>query len=223
MPSTGQLKQIKQEQDTYKSPSDKRAVGYLLEEQFDLKELYNALDAITPEDGSKPVVTAQNVSVIENTLSICVSHLQKRIRARRAEEEAYKVSRDSVYGWKAVKEFERGGLFDDEEFGSETPIWQKPDLSMDKKLEKMKQADREAKFKISNQFKSGRPSFTFEGQSDSQAFKPNRPYSFPHRDTRICRRCHAPGHIASFCPASTGRHPPQHQRPGQGNLPPTSN
>ena len=30
---------IKQEQDKYKSPADKRPVGYLMEEYFDLKEL----------------------------------------------------------------------------------------------------------------------------------------------------------------------------------------
>ena len=33
---------IRQEQATYRTPSDKRAVGYLVEEQFDLKELYRS-------------------------------------------------------------------------------------------------------------------------------------------------------------------------------------
>ena len=61
-----------------------------------------------------------------------------------------------MYDWKAVQEYKRDGLFDDSEFGDDTPAWQKPDLSKETKLERMKQADREAKFKISNQLKSGR-------------------------------------------------------------------
>ena len=81
---------------------------------------------ITPVDGSQPVVTAENSRLVENTLHSCVSHYQKRMRARNAEEESYRIARDSVYGWKTEKVFSQNAVFDDEDYDEVSHWWQKP-------------------------------------------------------------------------------------------------
>ena len=162
----------------------------------------DSLSAITPDDGSQPVVTADNRTRVENTLRSCVLHCQKRLRARKQEEEAYRVARDSVYGWKTERVFSKDAVFEDEDLDNATPWWQKPELSKEKKAERMKQADREVKFELSNKTKNNRDEVAGSSHSDAQ-YKPKYyPYS---RETRRCRRCHIIGHLAENCRISDDR------------------
>ena len=110
------MMKIIQEQSKFKSPGDRKAISYLLEEQFDLKELYDAFTLITPANNSAPVVSATNVQLIEKTLGATVSFLQKRIRLRKVEEESYRVARDSTFGWKTEKLFRRDDTFRSENY-----------------------------------------------------------------------------------------------------------
>ena len=131
---------LAKEQSKFKSPGDRKAISYLLEEQFDLKELYN----------SAPVVTATNVQQIEKTLGATVSFLQKRIRLRKVEEESYRVARDSTFGWKTEKLFRRDDTFRSESYDDDLQPWEVPEMSDEKKRERLRSADREIKFQISN-------------------------------------------------------------------------
>ena len=98
------------------------------------------------------------------------------------------------------------------------PWWQKPELSAEKKHEKMKQAEREVKFNLTNRkhFKTfGGQSGQFQsqswqsgsGQQQQQSFRPSKhPYG---RETRQCRRCKIVGHIEVNCRVSADRIKPQ--------------
>ena len=169
---------------------------------------------ITPVDGSQPVVTAENSRLVENTLHSCVLHCQKRMKARKAEEESYRIARESVYGWKTEKVFSQNAVFEDEDFDDVSHWWQRPELSKEKKAEKMKQADREVKFQLTNnqsKFSNNNFASASQNQTEVHAGQSNRyfPYS---RDTRRCRRCHIIGHIAESCKVSEDRLQ-HHQRP----------
>lgn len=213
----------------FENPGDKKAVEYLTEEKFDLKEMYNALSLITPADNSAPVVTAANCALVENTIGAMVSFVQKRIRKRKFEEESYRIASESVYGWKTEKVFRKDAMFDeDDDLDDSINWWEKPELSVEKKKEKVRLAERDVKFGLTNK------RFLLQGSSQhvhrpkspqvvdfSRSFQP---YARP--DTRVCSRCHVVGHIARNCwgqnhgqhSAQFGQHSDQQLVPGQRQL-----
>ena len=190
----------------------------------------SALCAITPDDNSEPVVTVANCRQVESTLKLCVDHLQMRFRKRKSEEESYRIARESVYGWKTQQLYRKDAVFGDEDdLDFDTPWWKKPEVSKEKKLEKLKQSDREVKFQLTNRRQLQQNSFSSSqsyfqpGQikSDSGPVRSNYGQYHPYgRDTRRCNWCHVVGHIASFCPQKARQYQPQHPQPhghpGQG-------
>ena len=102
----------------------------------------SALSLITPDDGTEPIVTAANCRLVESSLQSCVSYLEMRSRKRKAEEESYRIARESVYGWRTEEIYRKDAVFTGEDdFDIDTQWWQKPELSREKKKEKIKQTD----------------------------------------------------------------------------------
>jgi hypothetical protein len=154
---------IVQETAKYKSPADKKAVEYLMEENFDLKEMHSALNLITPDDPAQPIVTAANCHVVESTIKFMVDHLQMRLRKRTFEEESYRIARESTFGWRTEKKFRKDPIFIEDNFDDDSLWYQKPELSKEKKLEKLRIAERDVKFEMTNMRKMQQEQFRPEG------------------------------------------------------------
>ena len=72
-----------------------------------------------------------------------------RIRKRKAEEESYKIAKEAAFSWKTAKKYMKNGVFDDEDdLDDDTP--DKPEHTKEKKVEKMRAAERVVKFEIAN-------------------------------------------------------------------------
>ena len=220
-----------QETTKYKTPGDKKAVEYLMEEMFDLKEMHSALNLITPDDPAQPVITAANCQMVESTIKFMVDHLQMRLRKRSFEEESYRIARESTFGWRTEKKFRKDPIFLEENLDDDSLWYQKPELSKEKKLEKLRTAERDVKFEITNARKlqqyrpEGSDQFGFQPsrqnyQNYSSQHLQNQSYSqqnqfssYPPRqmpyarvDNRKCNSCFVVGHIARFCPVKSQQH-----------------
>jgi len=227
---------INQEKAKYKAPADKKAVEYLVEEDFDLRELYSLVSSVTPDDNTLPVVTAANCRLVEATLQGVVSHLQMRMRKRKCEEESYRIARESTFGWKTEKMFRKDPIFDEGDYDDDTAWWQKPELSKEKKKEKLKNAESQVKFQMTNgrkmlnqgKFRGG---FQNGFQNQYPKFNNNKiqsfggqsrlPYGNARQDSRQCHQCWGVGHISRFCPQGYRPRPQfqqQYQRQGQLQL-----
>ena len=145
-----------------------------------------------------------------------MDHVKMRLRKRKEEEESYRIAKESTFGWKTAQAYMKDPVFDDEdEFDEDNPWWQKPELSKEKKLEKLKAK----KFWDQNSYRN-----KYYPRSDQSAgpAKPRLPYSKP--DSRRCHICQGVGHIMRFCPlrfqtnsSQYGQQPVQSKvRAGQG-------
>ena len=128
-----------------------------------------------------------------------------RLRKRRAEDETYKVANEATFGWKAEALYRKEEIFADDDLDGVEEWWQKPELTKEKKLEKLKKADREAKFQLANSRKFQQPNvkmnnFFNKSQSD---FGGGQPYR--NRSGQRCYLCQTQGHIARFCPSKQGQ------------------
>jgi len=191
---------ISQVKARFDSPGDKKAVGYLTEEKFDLQELYDAVNLITPADNSAPVVTAANCALVETTIGSVVTFLQKRMRIRKCEEESYRIAKESVYGWRTEKLYRKEAMFEEDDVDDSLHWWQKPELSVEKKKEKVRGAERDVKFSFTNKKlllqNSSQHSYKQNPQNISDS-RVSLPYA--RSDSRICSKCGGVGHIARFC------------------------
>ena len=85
---------------------------------------------------------------------LAMDHVKMRLRKRKEEEESYRIAKESTFGWKTAQAYMKDPVFDDEdEFDEDNPWWQKPELSKEKKLEKLKAAERGVKFQLANKKK----------------------------------------------------------------------
>ena len=185
----------------------------------------SALKLITPDDPSQPLITAGNCQMVESTIKSLVDHLQMRLRKRSFEEESYRIARESTFGWRTEKKFRKDPIFLDENLDDDSMWYEKPELSKEKKIEKLRTAERDVKFEMTNMRKlQQQQQFGAwgQGQSGSQArqqqfnqFNPqqmnqNQPFSqqnqfyrqspyAPRLDNRKCGACGMFGHIARFC------------------------
>ena len=184
---------ISQEKAKFRSAADRKGVAYLVEEGFDLKEMYDALNAITPANSTTPVVNATNANLVEKTFASLVTILQKRTRFRKYELESYSVARESSFGWSAEKLYKRDSVFLEEDYDSDKLWWQKPELSTEKKWERMRSADREAKFAAANSRK-------FDDARPPQQTRPSQFHPYARHDPRTCHSCGQTGHISRYCP-----------------------
>ena len=104
-----------------------------------------------PDDKS-PFITVQNKSQVESALFAAVDHLQMRMRKRKAEEESYRIAREATFSWKTEALYRKDPVFEDDD-DMDTQWWQKPELSREKKQEKLRAAEREVKFQMTNRRK----------------------------------------------------------------------
>lgn len=199
------------------------------------------MSSVTPDDNTLPIVTAANCGLVEATLQGVVSHLQMRMRKRKCEEESYRIARESTFGWKTEKLFRKDPIFEGGDYDDDSAWWQKPELSKEKKIEKLKNAEREVKFQMTNGrkllnqgkfrggFQNGYSKFntnkvqSYGGQS-RLPYNQNARYGvlcwvwkyflgslFFRQDSRQCHQCWGVGHISRFCPQGY-RQKPQYQQ-----------
>ena len=173
---------------------------------------------MVPEDKS-PFITVHNKTEIETTLFAAVDHVKMRMRKRKEEEESYRIAREATFGWKTATVFKKDPVFEDDD-DLETQWWEKPELSREKKQQKLREAEREVKFQLTNKRKLQQPfkskfynSFQSSGSAAGGQFRPRLPYT--RVDTRRCHGCQNIGHISRFCPNKSQLH----QNQGQQNLP----
>merc|ERR1712083_278197 len=150
-----------------------------------------------------PFVTVQNKSQVESAIFAAVDHVKMRMRKRKDEEQSYRIAREATFGWKTEALFRKDPVFEDDDL--DTQWWEKPELSKEKKQEKLRAAEREVKFQMNNRRKLQQPfkSKSFSSyQPSGSAFggqpRPRFPYTKP--DTRRCHGCQNLGHIFRFCP-----------------------
>ena len=193
---------IQQEKSKMSTPADKRSLGYILDEKFDLQDLFKALKEISPAAEGQPFITAQNFKIVESTLAETVLHVEKRMRKNKREEESYRIANKSQFGWKTEKMFREDDTFKDDE--DDTNWWTKPDLSAEKKLEKFKSSEREVKFQqnLRKSFSSGGKSAEplYGGASSSRSVSLlSRAKPYTQSQDRSCHHCGALGHIKPNC------------------------
>ena len=126
------------------------------------------------------------------------------MRKRKAEEESYRIAREATFSWKTGALYRKDPVFQDDD-DMETRWWQKPELSREKKQEKLRAAEREVKFQMTNRRKFQQSfrsksynSYQLPGSLSDDQFRPCPPYSKP--DSRRCHGCQMIGHIFTFCP-----------------------
>ena len=137
----GREMMIEQAKSKFKAPADKRAIGYLMEEEFDLKELLAGLCLVTGEDDNLLAV-AENVDSYRKFAELAVISINMRCRKNGKEIEAYHVANNSQYGWSTEKFYNQGDSF---KKNSDNPWYEEEELSVEKKLTKLRAAEKEAK------------------------------------------------------------------------------
>ena len=142
---------ISQEKAKYKSAGEKRAVGHLCDEQFDIADFKEELMKFAPEDTgtagqNKSFLTADNLDQAEEFMQFCFNFANMRSRKNKAELEAYRIALNSRAGWATEKKFRGEGVFLSEE---DTPWYEKEELSIEQKEEKLRKAERDVKWESS--------------------------------------------------------------------------
>ena len=101
---------IDQEKSKFRQPADKRAIGFIMDLQYDMKDFMQSYTKLFTEgEELKPV--ANNVEAIEAFVKKCSSFGNKINRKLAKEMEAYNVANTSRYGWAAEKFFRQEDLF----------------------------------------------------------------------------------------------------------------
>ena len=127
---------------TFKNPADKRAIGYLVDEEFDWKDFRIALSEITEDDQLLDVNNHREK--FRNFGEFCLKFANMRSRKNSREMEAYQVANRSQYGWMTEKFYRQGELF-----AKDSDVWYENDeLTADKKLSMLRNAEREAKYAL---------------------------------------------------------------------------
>ena len=168
---------IEQMKASYKSPADKRAVGYLADEDFDWKDFSEALQAITENGELLDVGThAQEFAKFGE---FCFRFATMRSRKNLKESEAYKVANESRYGWMTEKFYRQGEIFQKET----DDVWfENDDLTTEEKLDSFRQAEKCAKLALEK-----KSEFGAENSPDVQFVQ--------------CYGCGAFGHTQRYCPS----------------------
>ena len=135
---------IEQAKKKFEHAGERRAVGYLEQESLDLDEQSSKFVSLFPadEDGIvKPVITNENKMAVEEYLAELFDFFNMRDRFNRREKEAYQVALASDGNWLTEKFYRAEEMF-------HTPWYEKEELSSEKKLEKFRKAESDAKKKI---------------------------------------------------------------------------
>ena len=139
---------IEQAKKKFEHAGEKRAVGYLEQESLDLDEQSSKFVSLFPadEDGIvKPVITNENKVAVEEYLAELFDFFNMRDRFNRREKEAYQVALASDGNWLTEKFYRAEEMFQKDD---KIPWYEKEELSSEKKLEKFRKAESDAKKKI---------------------------------------------------------------------------
>ena len=154
-----------------------------------------------------PFITDVNKAQVENAIFSAMDFVKMRVRKRKAEEESYKIAKEAAFSWKTATKYMKNGVFDDEDdLDDDIPWWEKPEPTKEKKMEKMRAAERDVKFEIANKKKLAQQPFRNRFRSDQQGLGggvsggvgARLPYS--KSGPRRCHHCLGYGHIQRFCP-----------------------
>ena len=132
---------IEQAKSKFKAPADKRAIGYLMEEEFDLKELIDGLGWVVGENNTLLAVEG-NADAYKKFAQLALTSVNMRARKNGKEIEAYHVANNSQYGWSTEKFYNQADTF---KKVSDTPWYEEDELPVEKKLTKLRAAEKEAK------------------------------------------------------------------------------
>ena len=122
-------------------------MGYITDEKMDLKDISTIMRGGMPEDDS-PFINAINLKQVEAAMFTFRDHIAMRQRKQKKEEESYKIANTADFGWSTEKAYRQEPVFEDDE--EDLSWWHKPELLVEKKKEKMRAAERDVKFKLSN-------------------------------------------------------------------------
>ena len=205
-------------------------MAYLTEEKFDLKEITTILNGVMPDVDSFSI-SPSNSEQVKDALAAFKDFLVMRNRKRRAEDEDYRIANKATFSWKTTKAFHENPIFEDDD-DPNVMWWEKPELSREKKVERLRAAERDVKFELSNRkfllqnkAKALPYSRTFQNQDRGYgSFQRRPPYPQGRSDSRRCHWCQAVGHIVRNCPIKSQQQQPRNfTQPGHGKTRPMGN
>ena len=89
-----------QEKSKFKTPADKRAVGFLMDESFDLEDCFNKIRPVLDEDGDLIQHMGDRKDDIIKDILQWVALRKKKVQR---EQEAYRMALHSRYSWLTEK------------------------------------------------------------------------------------------------------------------------
>ena len=212
---------IEQTKAKFRSPADKRGMGYLMDEEFDIKDLIAKLEKVT--ENNSLIGVADNEEKFKEFGEFVLRYTNMRSRKNAKEIEAYHVANNSQYGWSTEKYYNQEDKFKSSG-GKSEPWFEKDDLTVDKKLTKLRAAEKEAKLHKQDREREDQerkgvkrsrwgPSLTGQelfqpGPVQQMASLPAaamgaavpQQLQFPPRATPQCYNCFEMGHIQRNCP-----------------------
>ena len=218
---------IDQEKSKFRQPADKRAVGFIMELQYDMKDFMQSFTKLFTEgEELKPI--ANNVEAVEAFVKKCSGFGNKMNRKLSREMEAYNVANTSRYGWAAEKFFRQEDLFSKTGVMQEETKWyEKDEVSPEEKVKKLRNAERQVAL-VNKQKKPFSSKFEHRGRkrtrwglppaetsssstlasssasaSDFKVVPQQQQYHppAPVRQPPKCYKCGQFGHIQMYCPA----------------------
>ena len=141
----------------YRSPGDKRAVGFLADLKIDLRERVEALkelnscreeDEKTGELGEFDWEPEENRSKFTAFVNFIAEEVERGRRKMVDMWDQYAISKDSRFGWGAVSQFKKSKTFD--HMGDGRPSYEEKELTHDEKDEKFRKAEKDSHFKEKN-------------------------------------------------------------------------
>ena len=213
---------IDQERNKFKSPADKRAVGFILDLQFDMADFFKSFSKLLEGEELKNI--PNNVAVFEAFLKSCPGFVNKMNRKLEREYEAYNVANTSCFGWSTEKYYRSEDLFNKSGVLDQTKWFEKDEISAEDKVKKYRNAERQAALSrknrkpvFSSKFENrgnkrsrwGFPASESASSSSAPAtavssdfkFGPQQLYQPPVRPPPTCFSCGQVGHIQRFCPS----------------------
>ena len=132
---------IEQVKGRFKDPANKRAVGHILELQFDMEDFQSKYMKLVNPDTTLVDVEA-NRKEVESFMEYCSRFGNMMMRKLSKERESYEIANRSSHSWLTEKFFREEEIFDTND---EDKAWyESDDLSKEEKLKKLRSAERQA-------------------------------------------------------------------------------
>lgn len=128
----------------FSAPADKRGIGFITDLQFDIQDFAGSLRGLVSEDGVKLDIEAYKDKYSEFVDS-CIVFSNKLDRKLTKEAEAYWLANVSPHGWLTEKFYNQAEVFERASLDNK-PFWLEEELPVEKKLSKLRFAEKEARF-----------------------------------------------------------------------------